>query len=199
MLYLYYSTTTNHTFKKPQKQRKNTISLFRFSCLQKPSESYRYQAMDHDNMHNMSPPSSSLANQTNPDMMMTMHMTFFWGKNTEVLFSGWPGTSSGMYALSLIVVFLLAVITKWLAHSLTLRCVGSTNRATGIVQTALYTLRIGLSYLVMLAVMSFNGGIFIVAMAGFAVGFFLFGSTAFKKPSDDQKTDKLPPLSSGCV
>ncbi|CAN6916987.1 unnamed protein product [Brassica oleracea var. botrytis] len=151
--------------------------------------------MDHDNMHNMSPPSSTLAS----DMMMTMHMTFFWGKNTEVLFSGWPGTSSGMYALSLIVVFLLAVITEWLAHSLTLRCVGSTNRATGIVQTALYTLRIGLSYLVMLAVMSFNGGIFIVAMAGFAVGFFLFGSTAFKKPSDDQKTDKLPPLSSGCV
>ncbi|CAH8350673.1 unnamed protein product [Eruca vesicaria subsp. sativa] len=155
--------------------------------------------MDHDNMHNMAPPSSSMANQTNPDMMMTMHMTFFWGKNTEVLFSGWPGTSSGMYALSLIVVFLFAVITEWLAHCPILRGGGSTSFVSRIVQTAVYTLRVGFSYLVMLAVMSFNGGIFIAAMAGFAVGFLLFGSSAVKKPSDDQKTAKTPPLSSGGV
>ncbi|CAH8386247.1 unnamed protein product [Eruca vesicaria subsp. sativa] len=154
--------------------------------------------MDHDNMHNMPSPSSSMTNHTKPHMMM-MHMTFFWGKNTEVLFSGWPGTSSGMYALCLIVVFLLAVIAEWLAHSRILHGGDATSRAAGIAQTAVYTLKTGLSYLVMLAVMSFNGGVFIVAIAGYAVGFLLFGSTAFKKPSDDKKTNGLLPPSSGCV
>ncbi|XP_010473087.1 PREDICTED: copper transporter 6 [Camelina sativa] len=142
--------------------------------------------MDHGNMPPPSP--SSMANHTEPHMMV-MHMTFFWGKNTEVLFSGWPGTSSGMYALCLIVVFLLAVIAEWLAHSAILSGRGSTNCAPGIAQTAVYTLKTGLAYLVMLAVMSFNVGVFIVAIAGFSVGFFLFGSTAIKKPSnDDRKT-----------
>ncbi|XP_013615805.1 PREDICTED: copper transporter 2-like, partial [Brassica oleracea var. oleracea] len=114
-----------------------------------------------------------------------------------VLFSGWPGTSSGMYALCLIVVFFLAVIAEWLAHSRILRGGDATSRVAGIAQTGVYTLKTGLSYIVMLAVMSFNGGVFIVAIAGYAVGFLLFGSTAFKKPSHDQKTT-LPP-SSGCV
>ncbi|CAN8278017.1 unnamed protein product [Cochlearia groenlandica] len=157
--------------------------------------------MDH-NMHNMPPPSSSsMANETKPHMMMMMHMTFFWGKNTEVLFSGWPGTSSGMYALCLVVVFFLAVITELLAHSPILRGGGgsTSSRASGIVQTVVYTLRTGLSYLVMLAVMSFNGGVFIAAIGGFAVGFFLFGSTAFKKPSDDRKNAELLPPPSGCA
>ncbi|XP_013646909.2 LOW QUALITY PROTEIN: copper transporter 2 [Brassica napus] len=149
-----------------------------------------------DHMHNM-PPSSSMTNQTKPHMMMMHMMTFFWGKNTEVLFSGWPGTSSGMYALCLIVVFLLAVIAEWLAHSRILRGGDATSRAAGIAQTTVYTLKTGLSYIVMLAVMSFNGGVFIVAIAGYAVGFLLFGSTAFKKPSHDQKTTL--PQSSGCV
>ncbi|CAA0372271.1 Copper transporter 6 [Arabidopsis thaliana] len=140
--------------------------------------------MDHGNMPPPSP--SSMVNHTNSNMIM-MHMTFFWGKNTEILFSGWPGTSLGMYVLCLIVVFLLAVIVEWLAHSSILRGRGSTSRAKGLVQTAVYTLKTGFAYLVMLAVMSFNGGVFIVAIAGFAVGFMLFGSTAFKNPSDDEK------------
>ncbi|KAG7572600.1 Ctr copper transporter [Arabidopsis suecica] len=148
--------------------------------------------MDHGNMHNMPPPSpsssssSSMANHNNSDMIV-MHMTFFWGKHTEILFSGWPGTSSRMYALCLIVVFLFAVIVEWLAHSSILRGRGSTSRAAGLAQTAVYTLKTGLAYLVMLSVMSFNGGVFIVAIAGFAVGFMFFGSTAFKNPSDDEK------------
>ncbi|EOA25866.1 hypothetical protein CARUB_v10019245mg [Capsella rubella] len=157
--------------------------------------------MDHDNMHNMPPPSpssSSMSNHTKPHMMM-MHMTFFWGKNTEVLFSGWPGTSSSMYVLCLVVVFFLAVIVEWLAHSRFLRADGSTSRAAGVAQTVVYTLKTGLSYLVMLAVMSFNAGVFIAAIAGYAVGFFFFGSTAFKKTSsDERKTVGLLP-SSGCV
>nr|XP_018678764.1 PREDICTED: copper transporter 2-like [Musa acuminata subsp. malaccensis] len=28
-------------------------------------------------------------------------MTFLWGKNSEILFMGWPGTRGSMYALAL--------------------------------------------------------------------------------------------------
>ncbi|OAY67780.1 Copper transporter 6, partial [Ananas comosus] len=48
--------------------------------------------------------------------MSYVHMTFFWGKNSEILFSGWPGARGGMYALALIVVFLLAVLVEWTAR-----------------------------------------------------------------------------------
>ncbi|KAG2299799.1 hypothetical protein Bca4012_011378 [Brassica carinata] len=164
--------------------------------------------MDHGNMHDMPTPSiSSPSMMNNGSMngggghhkMMMMHMTFFWGKNTEVLFSGWPGTSSGMYALCLIFVFFLAVITEWLAHSSLLRGTtgDSANPAAGLVQTAVYTLRTGLAYLVMLAVMSFNAGVFLAALAGHAIGFMLFGSRTFRSSSGDQKTNG-PPLS-GCA
>uniref|UniRef100_J3M7C3 Copper transport protein n=1 Tax=Oryza brachyantha TaxID=4533 RepID=J3M7C3_ORYBR len=45
-----------------------------------------------------------------------MHMTFFWGKNTEVLFTLWPGTRGGMYALALVFMFALAVLLEFRAY-----------------------------------------------------------------------------------
>ncbi|XP_010520243.1 PREDICTED: copper transporter 3 [Tarenaya hassleriana] len=116
---------------------------------------------------------------------MMMHMTFFWGKDTEVLFDGWPGRDNlGMYWLCLAVIFLLAAASEWLSRCRLLRPGGS-PLGGGLAQTAVYTVRTGLSYLVMLAVMSFNGGVFLAAMAGFGLGFFVFGSRAFR--STDSK------------
>ncbi|CAI9778742.1 unnamed protein product [Fraxinus pennsylvanica] len=133
----------------------------------------------------------------NPRHMM-MHMTFFWGKNTEILFSGWPGNNnSGMYALALVVVFLLAVIVEWLSHCNYIK--ESSNRiVAGLLQTLMYAIRVGLAYMVMLAVMSFNAGVFLVAIAGHTVGFFIFGSRVFKKPLPQAgyvKASDLPPMS----
>ncbi|XP_010535435.1 PREDICTED: copper transporter 3-like [Tarenaya hassleriana] len=111
---------------------------------------------------------------------MMMHMTFFWGKNTEVLFDGWPGHDNlGMYWLRLVSVFLVAAASEWLCRCRLLRP-GASSLAGGLAQTAVYTVRTGLSYLVMLAVMSFNGGVFLAAMAGFGLGFLFFGSRAFR-------------------
>ncbi|XP_057984116.1 copper transporter 4-like [Malania oleifera] len=109
-----------------------------------------------------------------------MHMTFFWGKSAEVLFSGWPGTSSVMYAVALIFVFAMAVLVEWLSHCRLIKP-GANAVAAGLFRTALYAVRSGLSYMVMLAVMSYNGGVFLAAVAGHAVGFAVFGRRVFRK------------------
>ncbi|XP_031122655.1 copper transporter 1-like [Ipomoea triloba] len=110
-----------------------------------------------------------------------MHMTFFWGKNAEVLFSGWPGYDHfGMYILSLLVVFALAFLVEWVSNRGGVED-SESQVAAGLLETAVYAVRIGLAYIVMLAVMSFNGGVFLAAIAGHTLGFFFFGSVAFKK------------------
>nr|XP_043610736.1 copper transporter 6-like [Erigeron canadensis] len=147
--------------------------------------------MDGGHMNGMTdmPPSPTTTNQTQPMHHHTMmHMTFFWGKNGEILFSGWPGTSSGMYALVLIFVFLLAFLVEFLSHTNLARN-GSGRVTVGLLQTLIHTIRAALAYMVMLAVMSFNGGVFLMAVAGHALGFLVFGSSVFKRQPP-------PPLSS---
>ncbi|KAF6161061.1 hypothetical protein GIB67_007702 [Kingdonia uniflora] len=129
--------------------------------------------------------------------MMMMHMTFFWGSHAEILFSGWPGTRPGMYVLALFFVFILAVVVEYLSHSHLIKEKNNSNHLVGgLTQTLMHAVRIGLSYLVMLAVMSFNTGIFIAVVGGHSVGFLVFGSRVFKRteiPPYEKRTD-LPPM-----
>ncbi|XP_042510706.1 copper transporter 1-like [Macadamia integrifolia] len=145
----------------------------------------------------MPPPADMASNGTGgmENHKMTMHMTFFWGKNAEILFSGWPGTRTGMYVLSLIVVFVLAVLVEWLSHSHFIKS-RNNNFVAGLLQTLMHAVRMGLAYLVMLAVMSFNLGVFIAAVAGHALGFLLFASRVFR-PNQIPSYEKpdLPPMS----
>ncbi|XP_057772388.1 LOW QUALITY PROTEIN: copper transporter 1-like [Salvia miltiorrhiza] len=135
-------------------------------------------------MEGMAPPAPATQRRR-----MMMHMTFFWGKDTEILFDGWPGRDHlGMYLLALAVIFSVAVAVEWFSHCSVLK---EKRPAAGLLQTLMYSLRIGLAYLVMLAIMSFNGGVFVVAVAGHAVGFFFFGSRAFRKQTADSD---LPPV-----
>lgn len=134
-----------------------------------------------------------------PDEKM-MHMTFFWGKDVDVLFSGWPGHDLGMYLLALFFVFGLAVMVEWLSGSRFIKP-GSNRVLSGLAQTGLHAVRMGLAYLVMLAVMSFNVGVLIAAIVGHALGFFVFGSSLFKRykaeEANDQKNStstSLPPM-----
>ncbi|KMT05155.1 hypothetical protein BVRB_7g173030 [Beta vulgaris subsp. vulgaris] len=145
------------------------------------------------------PPSSSSSSSMNmggasSHKKMMMHMTFYWGKDALVLFNGWPGTHISMYILSLIFVFVLAFLVEWLSRS---RIVKSRRNdvVSGLMLTLLHALRMGLAYLVMLAVMSFNGGIFLVAVAGHAIGFFIFGSRVFESGRKGSEDPDLPPMS----
>ncbi|KAL4558190.1 hypothetical protein LXL04_036388 [Taraxacum kok-saghyz] len=105
---------------------------------------------------------------------MMMHMTFYWGKDALILFTGWPGPDNlGMYALALIFVFFLALIVEWLAYC-NLVQMKSDDVSSGLAQTLVYGLRVGFAFMVMLALMSFNVGVFLVAVLGHAVGFFFF-------------------------
>ncbi|XAR60666.1 hypothetical protein NMG60_11034130 [Bertholletia excelsa] len=125
------------------------------------------------------------------------HMTFFWGKDAEILFSGWPGRRSGMYALAVILVFLASAAVEWFSNCRLIKENWS-GAAVGLARTAMHGVRIALAYLVMLALMSFNVGVFIAATAGHMFGFLLFGSRLFKKPDevcDNGKGPDLPPLS----
>ncbi|WCJ20417.1 copper transporter 2 [Euphorbia peplus] len=152
--------------------------------------------MDHGNHHDTMPGMTNMTNNTGgmpPHHKMMMHMTFYWGKEALILFKRWPGDRSGMYFLSLIVVFVLAFFVEFLSHSQIIKS-GSSNLSAGVIQTLMHFIRVGLAYMVMLAVMSFNVGVFLVAVVGHTLGFLIFGSRVFKKTSPAQTSD-LPPMS----
>ncbi|XP_008780538.1 copper transporter 3-like [Phoenix dactylifera] len=113
---------------------------------------------------------------------MAMHMTLFWGERVEVLFSGWPGDQGlGMYLLALLCVVATAFLAEYLSDHLSqaapTTATGSSRRiSTALLPTFLHAVRMGLLYLVMLAVMSFNLGVLIAAIAGHALGFLLSAS-----------------------
>ncbi|XP_010923188.1 copper transporter 1 [Elaeis guineensis] len=136
--------------------------------------------MGGDGMGGMMPPSApnGMPMPSGGGGGMAMHMTFFWGKRVEILFSGWPGDRGvGMYLLALLFVFVTAALVDCLS-SISRRpaaAAGDRRVSNAVLPTTLHAVRLGLAYLVMLAVMSFNVGVLIVAIAGHAVGFLVSG------------------------
>uniref|UniRef100_A0A7N0TGA7 Copper transport protein n=1 Tax=Kalanchoe fedtschenkoi TaxID=63787 RepID=A0A7N0TGA7_KALFE len=122
-------------------------------------------------------------------------MTFYWGRPTDILIRGWPGESPTMYALALITIFLTSVLIEWLSHARLVKP-QMNDTVAGLLQTLMYAVRTCLAYLVMLAVMSFNVGIFVAAIGGYGAGFMIFGSRVFKKSGEDDggKPADLPPF-----
>ncbi|CAN6234956.1 unnamed protein product [Urochloa humidicola] len=118
------------------------------------------------------------AGSSSSSHMSMMHMTFFWGDRAVVLFPGWPGSrGAAAYALCLLFVLALAALTEALAAAS--RCVarraaaGRAPASSAALLAAAHAARMGTAYLVMLAVMSFNGGVLLAAVAGHALGFLL--------------------------
>ncbi|PSS32649.1 Copper transporter like [Actinidia chinensis var. chinensis] len=132
----------------------------------------------------MSP--GSMSNNDTMNMKdMVMHMSFYWGKDATILFQGWPNHSLPMYILSLFFVFLLSLATEVLSVSPAAAKQWTSPVAGGLIQAGVYALRTALAYMVMLSVMSFNLGIFVVAVAGHTVGFFLVKCRAAAAREED--------------
>lgn len=146
--------------------------------------------------------------------MPTMHMTFFWGDRAVVLFPGWPGArGAGAYLLCLLFVLALAALTEALAaasrYVARRRRGGAGGRvppSSAALLTAAHAARMATAYLVMLAVMSFNAGVLLAAVAGHALGFLLArsrvhpgasaGAGASAAAADDRERDHPHPDSS---
>ncbi|EEF41881.1 copper transporter 2 [Ricinus communis] len=111
------------------------------------------------------------------------------------MFQGLPSQSSYSYAVSLASVFLIAIAVEWLSHARLIK-IGTNNVLAGLQQTAIYAIRVTLAFLVMLAVMSFDTGVLLAAVAGYSIGFLIFGSQVFRKPNIEPYQDSidLPPL-----
>ncbi|CAO2171610.1 unnamed protein product [Urochloa humidicola] len=130
--------------------------------------------------------------------MRYTHMTFFWGKNSEILFTGWPGANGGMYALALVAVFALAFVLEFLGSRrldafLPSAAAGNGGRrvAAAAARAAVYAVRVGGAYLLMLALMSFNGGVLLVGVAGHAAGFLAFKAGLFGDGGRAQVEDRF--------
>ncbi|CAM0951523.1 unnamed protein product [Alopecurus aequalis] len=132
-----------------------------------------------------------------------MHMTFYWGTSATILFDGWRTSAWTGYLLSLLALFLVAAFYQYLeAFRIRLKLLsgaktdplpppaGSDARApllasafsggrwsAKVATAALFGVNAGIGYLLMLAVMSFNGGVFIAVILGLAAGYLAFRSS----------------------
>lgn len=116
-------------------------------------------------------------------------MNLYWGTDSIILFSGWPNHSLGMYHLALFFVFFLAMVTEVMPNKPTIKR-GTSPIKGGLILAAIYFIRISIIYLVMLAVMSFNLGIFIAAVVGHTLGFFISKYYAIKSVANREENQE---------
>ncbi|GMY29083.1 copper transporter 5.1 [Fagus crenata] len=131
-----------------------------------------------------------------------MHMTFYWGKNVTLLVDSWQTTSWTGYSLTLLACFIISVFYQYLEdRRMRFKLIssakagnptsqidapllqGGAGKASGsklvalrLAGAALFGFNSGIGYLLMLAVMSFNGGVFVAIVLGLAVGYLVFRS-----------------------
>ncbi|KAK9275377.1 hypothetical protein L1049_022641 [Liquidambar formosana] len=128
-----------------------------------------------------------------------MHMTFYWSKNVTLLVDSWRTNSWTSYALTLLACFLFSLFYQNLeAKRLRFKTLTSNNPSSPSIATPLlsklprgrspwadparfasaflFGVTSAIGYLLMLAIMSFNGGVFVAVVLGLSVGYFLFRS-----------------------
>ncbi|XVE97777.1 hypothetical protein REPUB_Repub03eG0048000 [Reevesia pubescens] len=141
-----------------------------------------------------------------------MHMTFYWSRQVTVLFSSWRTDSWLSYALTLLACLLASAFYQYLEH-VRYRVRRGGKRAMGTVEEPLllqpkagkrgkwsmvkivggllFGLSSALGYLLMLAIMSFNGGVFLAIVLGLTVGFLVFRG--------EEEDDEIAGVNSTCA
>ncbi|CAL0327154.1 unnamed protein product [Lupinus luteus] len=123
-------------------------------------------------------------------------MTFYWSKNVTILIDSWRTDSWLSYVLSLVACIVASVFYQYLENRrIRLKLLaGKASPAAAEIQVpllrrklvaggkvrvggaVLFGLSSAIGYLLMLAVMSFNGGVFVAIVVGLAFGHFIFRS-----------------------
>ncbi|XP_020206726.1 copper transporter 5 [Cajanus cajan] len=126
-----------------------------------------------------------------------MHMTFYWGKKVTILIDSWKTNSWTSYVLSLLACLVVAAFYQYLENRrirLKLFAAGRRTPSPEIrtpllrwrvagdeaklgvkfAEAVLFGVNSAIGYLLMLAIMSFNGGVFVAIVVGLTLGYFLF-------------------------
>ncbi|KAJ3677117.1 hypothetical protein LUZ60_002841 [Juncus effusus] len=127
-----------------------------------------------------------------------MHMTFYWGKSVTILFDSWKTDSWLSYALSLLFLFIASAFYQYLeAHRIRVKLLANSKQVQSppsigtpllgmtvvrgwtlarFLVAVMFAVNSAIGYLLMLAVMSFNGGVFCAIVAGLGAGYLVFRS-----------------------
>lgn len=130
-----------------------------------------------------------------------MHMTFYWSKEVTLLIDAWKTTTWTSYSLTLLACFIVPAFYQYLEDlRVRLRIASSAGKAASsdpnetpllraklagaggkfsVVKLAgavIFTVNSAIGYLLMLAVMSYNGGVFVAIVLGLAIGYLFFRS-----------------------
>ncbi|KAI3410782.1 uncharacterized protein J3R85_018442 [Psidium guajava] len=123
-----------------------------------------------------------------------MHMTLYWSRYVTLLFDSWRTDSWPSYLLSLAACFLVSAFYQYVEdRRLRFRSLASSSaaavtaspllakagasrlaRSTRLGAALLFGANAAIGYLLMLAIMSFNGGVFLAIVAGLTVGYYVF-------------------------
>ncbi|KAK4338588.1 hypothetical protein RND71_043075 [Anisodus tanguticus] len=131
-----------------------------------------------------------------------MHMTFYWGKKMTILFDFWRTDSWTSYVITLLACFIFSIFYQYMedrrqrfkilsANSkrnyppppnaavnapllYTFPAVGGKWNSARFATAILFGVNSAIGYFLMLAIMSFNGGVFVAVVLGLSIGYLLF-------------------------
>ncbi|OIT08371.1 PREDICTED: copper transporter 5.1-like [Nicotiana attenuata] len=132
-----------------------------------------------------------------------MRMTFYWGNKVTLLFDFWRTDSWSSYALALLACFIVSVFYQYMedrhqrfkilsskskknyppsSSNVTVNTpllysfptVGSVWNSARFATAILFGINSAIGYMLMLAIMSFNGGVFVAVVLGLSIGYLLF-------------------------